>query len=253
MHIVITGASSGLGAALALHYARPGNRLGLLGRDEDRLKATALQAEAAGARAQPLLADVTDREAMQEALYRLDDSAPIDLLIASAGISAGTGGTEGETEEQARRIFAINVDGVLNTVHPILPRMLERKAGQVALISSLAGLRGLPSCPAYSASKAAVRFYGEGLRGACAKAGVKVNVVCPGYIATPMTERNTFYMPFLMKAETAAARIAEGLEKNRSRIAFPRRLYWPLWWLACLSPALTDPLFAALPKKPSTN
>lgn len=251
-HIVITGASSGIGAAMARYYSAQGVHLGLIGRDEDRLKAVAAECEAKGTRVQPMLADVTDAQAMHACMQALDDAMPIDLLIANAGISAGTGDA-GETEEQARRIFAVNLDGALNTIHPIIPRMLQRKTGQIAIMSSLAGIRGLPSCPAYSASKAAVRYYGEALRGFMGRSQVKVNVICPGYITTPMTDRNNFYMPFILSPEAAAKRIARGLAKNRSRIAFPRRLYWPLWLLSCLSPAITDPLFARLPDKPAAT
>lgn len=249
-HVVITGASSGLGAALAIEYAKDGVHLALLGRDEARIKAIALECESRGARVQPLLVDVTDSDAMRASLLMLDDATPVDLIIANAGISAGTGGG-GESEEQAKRIFSVNVDGVLNSIHPLIPRMLARKHGQIAILSSLAGIRALPSSPAYSASKAAVRYYGEALRGYLGKQGVRVSVICPGYVKTPMTDKNPFYMPFMMSPESAAKRIIDGLSRNRSRIAFPRRLYWPLWWLSCLSPRITDPIFAALPEKPA--
>ena len=249
-HIVITGASSGLGAALARYYAKPGVRLALLGRHEERIKETAKSCEQFGATVQAILVDVTDKESMTDCLTALDSFTPIDLIIANAGISGGMGG-EGESEAQVRAIFSVNVDGVMNTLQPVIPRMVARKKGQIAIMSSLAGIRGLPSAPAYSASKAAVRFYGEGLRGYLGKAGVDVSVICPGYIKTPLTDKNTFPMPFIMDADIAAARIAKGLARNQSRIAFPRRLYWPLWWLSCLSPAITDPFFAALPAKPS--
>lgn len=248
-HIVITGASSGIGAALALHYAGSGVRLELLGRNEDRLKDIARRCEKSGATVHIALVDVTDRESMEECLTAIDAFAPIDLLIANAGISGGMGGT-GESAEQVHAIFSVNVDGVLNTIQPIIPRMAARGKGQIAIMSSLAGIRGLPSAPAYSASKAAVRFYGEGLRGYLKKSGVEVSVICPGYIKTPLTDKNTFPMPFIMDPEVAAKRIAKGLARNCSRIAFPRRLYWPLWWLSCLSPVITDPFFAALPAKP---
>src|SRR6185295_9633862 len=107
------------------------------------------------------------------------------------------------------------------------------RRGQVAVMSSLAGIRGLPSCPAYAASKMCVRGWGEGLRGWLGSHGVEVSVVCPGYVATPMTAINDYSMPFMMSAEKAAGIIARGLAANKARIAFPRRLYWPLWWLTC--------------------
>jgi short-subunit dehydrogenase len=247
-HIVITGASGGLGRALALHYSSLQNRLALYGRDEARLKEAARACENAGAEVQPVLADVTDAQAMRDSLTALDKSYPIDLLIVNAGISAGTGGS-GESEEQARRIFAVNLDGALNTIYPVLPRMQARRAGQIAIISSVAGFRGLPSCPAYSASKAAVRAYGEALRGFLLGSGVKVNVVCPGYIKTPMTDVNQFPMPFIMSAEKAARIIAAGLARDEARIAFPFPIYFGVWLLQALPPSMTDWLLARLPAK----
>ncbi len=249
-NILITGASSGLGAALARHYAASGITLHLQGRNQTRLEEVAQACRAQGASALTMLADVTDAATMEHWLQQADAQTPLDLIIANAGISAGTG-LAGETSAQVRHIFATNIDGVVNTVQPLLQAMVSRRRGQVAIISSLAGIRGLPGCPAYSASKAAVRSWGEGLRGWAQKKGVEINVVCPGYIKTPMTDVNDFPMPFLMGAEKAAAIIARGLAKDKSRIAFPAALYIPLWFLSCLSPRLTDAFFARLPAKPS--
>jgi short-subunit dehydrogenase len=249
-NIIITGASSGLGAALAKYYAASGITLYLQGRDVQRLELVAQACRKQGAVVVCEILDITDAQSVSQWLTTIDGATPIDLIIANAGISAGTGG-DGESAEQVRRIFATNIDGVINTVQPLISSMAARKSGQIAIISSLAGIRGLPSSPAYSASKACVRYYGEGLRGALKKSGVQVSVVCPGYIKTPMTEVNNFPMPFIMTPEKAAAIIARGLAKNKSRIAFPLTLYLPLWWLACLPVRLTDPFFAALPAKPS--
>jgi short-subunit dehydrogenase len=249
-NIVITGASSGLGAALAVHYARCGAQLFLCGRNEARLAQTAALCEELGAKVAIKALDVTDAAAMQQWLEAVDDASPIDLVIANAGISAGLGGGM-EPAEQARHVFRINIDGVMNTVQPFIPRMIKRGGGQIALISSLAGIRGLPSSPAYSASKGWVRIYGEGLRGWLQRSGVKVNVVCPGFIKTPMTDINPYRMPFLMSADKAAAIIARGLEKNHSRIGFPKRLYVPLLILTALPQRLSDILFAMLPDKPA--
>lgn len=249
-NIVITGASSGLGAALAAHYATSGTQLHLQGRDEKRLETVAQSCRAKGATVNAAVLDVTDANAMQRWLEQADEATPVDLVIANAGISAGTGKI-GESAEQLRRIFSTNIDGTINTLQPLIPRMVARKRGQMAVMSSLAGLRGMPSCPSYSASKACVRIYGESLRGWLGAQGVEVSVICPGYIKTPMTEVNNFPMPFLMTAEKAAEKIAHGLEHNQSRIAFPLALYLPLWLITCLPVALTDPFFARLPAKPS--
>lgn len=246
--ILITGASSGVGAALAEAYAAPGIKLCLTGRNTQRLQEVARKCTARGALVETHECDVREREKLAALMLAFDDAHKLDLVIANAGISAGTGDSQ-ETEQQVRDIFAINVDGVLNTVMPILPRMVQRKNGGIALMASIAGLRGIPSCPAYSASKNAVRAFGEGLRGAYKSSGVNVSVICPGYIKTPMTQVNDFPMPFIMTAEKAARIIQRGVSLSRSRIAFPLALYLPLWLLTCLSVRITDPLFAALPKK----
>lgn len=252
MKILITGASSGLGAALAQAYAEAGNTLLLLGRDELRLSEVAAACHTKGAAVETKIVDVCDRDAMRDHIISSDEKAPIDLVIANAGISAGTGGTQ-EDASQVERIFAVNVGGVLNTVQPIIPRMMARGRGQIVIMSSLAGIRALPSAPAYSASKAAVRYYGEALRGALKRHGVHVSVICPGYIITPMTSVNDFYMPGLMSAEVAAMRIKRAVMHRKGRVAFPKRLYFPLWLLSCLSPKLTDFVFSRLPAKPQIS
>lgn len=246
--ILITGASSGLGAALAVHYAGNGVTLHLQGRNAVRLDAVAAECRARGTAVHIQTLDVTDAKAMEDWLLAADALAPIDLLIANAGISAGTG-DKGESAQQVRRIFATNIDGVINSVQPLLAAMMARRSGQIAVMSSLASIMPLPSCPAYSASKACVRYYGEALRGWLGRHGVKVNVICPGYIRTPMTAVNRFPMPFIMNADKAAAIIAGGLAKNRGRIAFPLGLYVPLWLLSCITPRLTGPLFSLMPSK----
>jgi short-subunit dehydrogenase len=247
-NIVITGASSGLGAALAKAYAAPDVTLGLMGRDRDRLARTVAACLEKGAKTESGTVDVRDDEIMQEWLEAFDTAHPVDLLIANAGISAGAGG-QAESRKTVKDIFATNVNGVVNSVLPVVPRMRARGSGQIAIISSLAGIRGLPGCPAYSASKAAARCFGEGLRGELKKDGIGVSVICPGYIRTPMTDDNDFPMPFIMEADKAAEIIMDGIQKNKSRVAFPLTLYVPLLLLSCLPAAVTDPFFAALPKK----
>jgi len=246
--ILISGASSGLGAALAEVYAAPGVSLVLWGRDMDRLEDVADRCAARGARVETARVDVTDRDATARAVLAADDANPLDLVIANAGISAGTGsGTE--PEEQARDIFAVNLVGVLNTVQPVLPRLRARRAGQVALMASLAGFRGFPGAPAYCASKAAVKVWGESLRGWLATDGVRVSVICPGYVRTPMTAVNRFPMPFLMDTDRAARIMKRGLARNRGRIAFPWPLAFGAWLAAALPDALVDHLTRGLPRK----
>lgn len=252
--IVITGASSGIGAALAEHYAAPGITLFLSGRSQERLDAVAQHCRTRGAEVHTAALDVCNPDAMQRWMRECDQNKPIDLVIANAGLSGGTGGAgiHGETPEQARAIFATNVDGVLNTVLPLIPAMIERGHGQIAVMASLASFRGLPSAPAYSASKSAARAYGEALRGYLARFGVGVCVICPGYIRTRMTDANPFPMPFIMHADQAARIMARGIARNKARIAFPLALYIPMWIVSSLPPALTDWFFLRLPAKPAS-
>lgn len=248
-HILITGASSGLGAALAEAYAGPDVRLSLAGRDAARLAAVGATCSALGAQTETSVFDVTEAQATADWVREADRAAPLDLLIANAGISAGTGGG-GETATQARQIFAVNLDGVANTVLPAMELMQPRGRGQIAIISSIAGFIGFPGAPAYCASKAAVRVWGESLRGDLAGSGLRVSVVCPGFIRTPMTDRNPFPMPFLMGPEKAAGIIVSRLARNHARISFPWPLYAAVRTLGALPPGLRDRLLRGAPRKP---
>ena len=246
--ILITGASSGLGAALARHYAAAGVRLFLHGRDDARLAAVAAACTKAGAAVETHIGEVNDAATMTAWIAACDHAQPLDLVIANAGISGGTaGGPEGA--DQVRRIFAVNVDGVLNTVLPAVAAMTARGQGQIAVMSSIAGFLGLPNAPAYCASKTAVKTLGEGMRGPIAAAGVAVTVICPGYVKTPMTDANDFTMPFLMSVEQAAGLIAAGLAANKARIAFPWPMVAAVRLLALLPPDMLAWLMARLPAK----
>jgi short-subunit dehydrogenase len=220
--VVITGASSGIGRALALCYARDGTVLGLLGRSSERLETVAEECRRRGATVATHSIDMRARLEMQKWLERFDDSAPIDLLIANAGLMAGTppGGTI-ESTAASHELMDVNVLGTLNTIHPVLPRMMARGHGQIAIISSIAAFIPLPDAPSYSASKAALLTYGLALRSALHKSGIGVSVVCPGYVKTPMSEQETGPQPFSMSADSAAELIVRGLRRNRARIAFP--------------------------------
>jgi short-subunit dehydrogenase len=249
--ILITGASGGIGSALALALAAPGVHLALGGRDRARLEAVAGRCRRQGAIAEATPVEVTDRAAMAAWLLAVDRAMPLDLVIANAGTAGpgGYGGHGGGDPEVARAIFAVNLDGVLNTILPILPAMSGRGRGQIALMSSLAGFRGQPSAPAYCASKAAVRVWGEGLRGRLGRQGVTVSVICPGFVHTAMTANNPFPMPLAITPERAAAIIRRGLRRRRPQIAFPLALHWGVRLLEVLPAALADYWLARVPPK----
>ncbi len=247
----ITGASSGIGRALALHYARDGVFLALSGRNEARLQDVARACEEKGAQVEVVLLDVTSREEMIRYGQTLSSAGVPDLVIANAGISGGTGAApDGEPLDQMFEIFDVNLTGVLNTVAAILPHMLKDNKGQIALMSSLAGFSGWPGSPSYSASKGAVRLYGEALRGSLQNTNVRVSVICPGFIRTPMTDVNKFHMPFLMDAEQSAKIICHGLQKNKVRIAFPWPTYVFSGFLGLLPGWLGLFLLSKFPTKP---
>lgn len=250
-NIMITGASSGIGAALAMHYAAAGRVLFLTGRDEERLRSVADICRARGARVETALVDVTVRDPLANWILQMDKIAPVDLVIANAGISGGTGGAEGMSWVNSEyKIFDVNVTGVLNTILPLVPRMAVRRRGQIAIVSSLAGFSGWPGAPGYSASKACVRVYGEALRGTLASSDVGVSVICPGFVESRMTAVNNYKMPFFMTADAAARLIAAGLARNRARIAFPLPTVAISGFLGLFPPALTACLLAKLPAKP---
>ena len=248
---LITGASSGLGRALALALAAPGTVLHLGGRDAGRLEAVATACRAQGAMAWPAVIDVRDATAMAAWIA---GAGRLDLAIANAGISGGTHGG-GEGAAQARAIFAVNLDGALNTALPALEVMRGQAAGadgvrgRIAVIASIAAFVAAPGAPAYAASKAAADAWTVGTAPLARRLGVRMTSVCPGFVRTPMTAGNRFAMPGLMDAERAARLILRGIAAGRVRIAFP-------WWMAAaaravgaLPPGLTGRLLAATPGK----
>lgn len=246
--VFITGASSGLGKALASAYAAQGVTLFLCGRHAAHLAETENQCRAKGATVHTFLFDVTDEKAVAEAVEKADALVPLQLVIANAGVSGGVLG-EAETAEQTRQVMSININGVVNTVLPTLALFRQRKSGQVAIIASVAGYRGLPSAPAYSASKACVKAWGEALRGWLMPEGVKINVVCPGFIKTPLTDTNVFSMPFLMQPDKAAHIIQRGIARNKAIIAFPVPMAFSGWLMGALPACLIHPILRHLPQK----
>lgn len=223
--ILITGASSGLGAGLARAYAAPGVTLSLVGRDAERLGASARACESAGATVVTGRFDVGEPTAFGAWLTERDGRAPFDLVIACAGVSAGTG-TGGQPEGLALATMQVraNLLGTINTIEPLLPAFIRRGRGQIAVVASTAALRGLPYSPAYSASKAGVRAYGEALRALLAPQGIAVTVIVPGFFDTPMTDRWKGPTPFMVPLDRMVGVIRKGLDARRRRITFPRLL-----------------------------
>ena len=239
--ILITGASSGIGRALALEYAAAGVRLVLVGRDGARLEDVAGQCRARGAEVETGLVDVRDRLAMRDYILAADSRAPLDLLVANAGISTGLpAGATVEDPEAVRGIVSINLIGALNTVEPIIEPMVARGRGVIALPGSISALRGLPHCPSYCATKAAVHLYAESLRGTLKRKGVAVSLIVPGFVHTPLNADLVSPKPLAMTDDRAARIIRTGLDRGKPVIAFPRLLYWGARLLTVLPTRLVD-------------
>ena len=239
--IVLTGASGGIGQALAGELASPGVSMLLIGRNATRLTATAEAARSRGVQAETALIDVRDTEAMARQLTEFDAATPVDLVIANAGISIGLlPGQEPEDRTASRRVLEINYGGALNTIEPLLPTMIRRGSGHIVLMSSLAALRPLPDMPSYSASKAAIRAYGISLRGWLEPRGVRVTVVSPGFVTSRMSKRHHGFKAFEVSAEHAARIIRRGLERNRALITFPWQLAFGIWLGDWLPPRISD-------------
>ena len=227
--IVISGASRGLGAALATALAAPGITLHLLARDAAALAAVAAACRARGATTHVAALDVTDAAAMTTQLLAWDAAAPLTLVVANAGTSAGTrpdGAPEGHA--QALRQVRVNLEGAMNLVEPLLPALLARGTGQLLLVSSVLAFRGLPDAPAYAASKAGLWAYGEALRAAHAPAGLRVTLAAPGFFTSAMSAR-VQGGPRLgsVSAATMAARLLRAVRRGRGRVVSP-------WWLGAL-------------------
>lgn len=237
---VITGASSGIGAALAARLAAaPGAVLGLLGRDRGRLEAAAQSCRRLGARVTAATLDTRDRAGLAQWLRAFDAEQPVDCVVANAGVSAGSlAGGHPERGDQIYEVFDINLTGTLNLVLPMLPVMQARRRGQIVLVSSLSAFAPLPDAAAYSASKAAMLTFGLALRQAVRRDGVRVSVVCPGFVTTPMSKQFRGWKPFEIAADDAAARIARGMERDRGLIAFP----FPLAVVSRLVPFIPEAL-----------
>ncbi|MCI0463454.1 MAG: SDR family NAD(P)-dependent oxidoreductase [Gemmataceae bacterium] len=218
---VITGASSGIGWALAKRLAAQGCRVGLLARRGDRLAALTSEIASAGGTAAWAVADVADRPQTLTAFAEVRGKlGPVDLLIANAGVGAPTQ-LEPMNVAEIESMFRVNVLGVVYSVEAVLPEMLQRGRGHLAAVSSLAAYKGLPGESAYCASKAAVNAYLEGLRIQLRSRNVPVTTICPGFVRTPMTDVFPFKPPWLMEVDEAARRIVKALARRRKVYNFP--------------------------------
>jgi NADP-dependent 3-hydroxy acid dehydrogenase YdfG len=223
--VFLTGASSGIGEALAIEIAKKGAILGLVARREELLKELAEKCEAVGGTACVFACDVVDGEKVQAAADKLrDEFGRVDILIANAGIGGKTSGLDVYKPEQVKNVIDINLMGAVNAVYAVLPQMLESKSGQLVAISSLAGFRGLPKSAAYSASKGAMTNFFESVRLDVQSKGVSVTIIQPGFIKTPLTSGRVNKMPFLMELEDAIPLFLKAIENQKRFAAFPWQL-----------------------------
>lgn len=238
--VLITGATGGVGGALAEVYAQAGNTLILQGRNQIRLDELAAICINKGARVITQVLDLKDCEHLLSWLKTIAEQEILDLVIVNAGVNINIGPEgEGERWEDIEGLIEVNILAAMATVNAVLPSMRARGEGQVALISSLAAYFGLPVTPSYCASKAAIKAYGEALRGWLAPEGIRVNVVMPGYVESPMCHDMPGPKPFLWSADKAARTIKRRLERNQARISFPFPLNLGTWFLAVLPASLS--------------
>jgi short-subunit dehydrogenase len=253
MNVLITGASSGIGEALARVSAERGDRLFLCGRDRGRLEAVAAACRESGASVRADVIDVTDEDAVRSWMESCDAEAPLSRVFANAGVGTGV-----EDERNVRRTFATNVGGVVNTVLPAIEIFRRRGAEdkglrQILVTSSIAGYGPLKSCPAYSATKACVKTWALSLNGMLRKEGILVSAVCPGFVRSRITDRNTCPMPFFMEADKAARKIIRCADRKVALIAFPWPMRLGVWALACVPQWVNDIINRLLPAKISAG
>ena len=223
--VLLTGASSGIGEALALTLAKRGAILGLVARRREMLEDLAERCKNAGGDARVFAVDVTDADAIVQAADELlSDFGHIDILIANAGIGGNNPETRALRPEAVKRVIEVNLVGAANAVHAVLPQMLKRGSGHLVAISSLAGFRGLPKSAAYSASKAGMTAFFESVRLDVQDKGIDVTIIQPGFIKTPLTAGRHNKMPFLMELDDAVPLFIRAIERKKKFAAFPWQL-----------------------------
>jgi NAD(P)-dependent dehydrogenase (short-subunit alcohol dehydrogenase family) len=240
MRVWVTGASSGIGLAVARRYAKAGHEVIVSARRQAELEALA-----ASLPAWPITLDVTDREAVIDTVARIErERGPLDLAILNAGTYVPVGVADFSTAVAAQ-LMTVNYLGLCHALEALMPAMRARGHGHIAAMASLAAYCGLPYAGPYSASKSAVMRLCEALAPELARDGVRLSVVSPGFVRTPLTDRNDFPMPWLVDADTAAQRIEHGLAAGSFEVRFPRRLAWTMRLLSLL-PA---PVYFALTRR----
>jgi short-subunit dehydrogenase len=239
--ILITGATGGIGKALAEIYAAHGVSLILHGRNEDKLREVAASCEAKGARVLTHAMDVRDTAAWMAWVESICYLEKVDLAVANAGLNSNIGPDgAGERWDDIDALIDVNIKAAMATANAALPSMRQRRHGQIVLMSSLAAYFGLPLTPSYSASKAALKAYGEALRGWLAPQGIRVNVVMPGYVRSKMCDEMPGPKPFLWSAEKAAGVIQRALAADKPRLSFPFPLNFGCWGLSALRPSVSE-------------
>ena len=261
--VLITGASSGIGESLAIECANRGVRnIFFCGRDAGRVAAVVRKCEEAAQSfcrslsvVRGTVLDVTNKAAVRTWLEKCNSIAPLEVVFSNAGIGTGI-----ENEENVRRTFATNVDGNLNVVLPVIDIFRKNVAAgigssrrQIVLTASIAGYAPLSTCPAYAATKAAMKSWGLSLRGMLKREGIWVNVICPGFIRSRITDRNTCPMPFFMEADKAAKVMLNRVDRNVGLIAFPWPMRLGVWLMSALPWKVSEFISGILPEKTSTG
>lgn len=240
INILITGATGAIGSALARAYAAPGVTLHLHGRNSSVLEQLSSECQVLGAQAYVYSCNLLCPTSVADLLHQIDDKGHLGVFIANAGMNINTGDDlAGEKLDEMEALLDLNVKATLMMTNQVAERMRNSQSGQIALVSSLAGFFGLPVTPSYCASKAAVKAYGEALRGSLRAAGVGVTVVMPGYVESKMCREMPGPKPFLWSADKAAKVIKKSVTANRARVSFPFPLNVGCWCLAILPAAFS--------------
>jgi short-subunit dehydrogenase len=253
VRIWLTGASAGIGRALAIELGRQGASIGLTARNTVALEEVASEVVEAGGKAVVLTGDVTDQEQMQALADRMEHAfGAIDILIANAGTHLFTQPDEFDIKEYMH-LMSLNYGGVLNCIAAVLPGMQTAGQGHIVGMASLAGYRGIPRAAAYGASKSAVIHFLESLRFHLAGDGIPVTIINPGFVRTPLTDKNDFHMPFLIDADKAARIICRGIAKNRQEISFPIPFNWVIKLMRIIPMPLYNLIMRAIWKRMNVN